>query len=62
MVFAGSHSIVVSRLRRPFLSDRYFFITVRLLRQRANLTDRTHNWKSHTPQKRRSALTTAPAL
>jgi hypothetical protein len=25
----------VSRLRRPFLSDRYFFITVRLLKERA---------------------------
>jgi hypothetical protein len=26
-----SYSIAVSRLRRPFLFDRYFFITVRLL-------------------------------
>ena len=29
----------MSRLRRPFLSDRYFFITVRLLRRRLKLTD-----------------------
>ena len=29
----------MSRLRRPFLSDRYFFITVRLLRRRDKLTD-----------------------
>jgi REP element-mobilizing transposase RayT len=29
----------VSRLRRPFLSDRYFFVTVRLLRPRVKMTD-----------------------
>jgi REP-associated tyrosine transposase len=29
----------VSKLRRPFLSDRYFFITVRLLRRRLKLTE-----------------------
>jgi putative transposase len=29
----------VSKLRRPFLSDRYFFITVRLLKRRAKLTE-----------------------
>ena len=29
----------MSRLRRPFLSDRYFFVTVRLLKQRARLQD-----------------------
>ena len=29
----------MSKLRRPFLSDRYFFITVRLLTRRAKLTD-----------------------
>ena len=29
----------VSRLRRPFLSDRYFFVTVRLLEERAKLVD-----------------------
>jgi len=28
----------VSKLRRPFLSGRYFFITVRLLRRRSKLT------------------------
>ena len=27
------------KLRRPFLSDRYFFITVRLLRRRTKLTE-----------------------
>ncbi len=29
----------MSRLRRPFLSDRYFFLTVRLLKERAKLTE-----------------------
>lgn len=29
----------MSKLRRPFLSNRYFFITVRLLRRRAKLAD-----------------------
>ena len=29
----------MSRLRRPFLSDRYFFITVRLLKGRGRLRD-----------------------
>jgi REP-associated tyrosine transposase len=29
----------VSRLRRPFLSDRYFFVTVRLLKERTRLND-----------------------
>jgi REP element-mobilizing transposase RayT len=29
----------VSKLRRPFLSDRYFFITVRLLPRRTNLME-----------------------
>jgi REP element-mobilizing transposase RayT len=38
MISAVSYSSAVSRLRRPFLSDRYFFITVRLLRRRANLS------------------------
>ena len=33
------YSSAVSRLRRPFLSDRYFFITVRLLKERAKLVD-----------------------
>jgi hypothetical protein len=28
------HPIAVSKLRRPFLSDRHFFIVVRLLRRR----------------------------
>ena len=34
-----SYCIAVSKLRRPFLSDRYFFVTVRLLRRRQNLTE-----------------------
>ena len=34
-----SYCIAVSKLRRPFLSDRYFFITVRLLRRRVKMTD-----------------------
>ena len=29
----------MSRLRRPFLSNRYFFITVRLLKRRAKLSE-----------------------
>jgi REP element-mobilizing transposase RayT len=29
----------VSRLRRPFLSDRFFFVTVRLLKRRSELRD-----------------------
>ena len=33
------YSSAVSRLRRPFLSDRYFFVSVRLLKQRARLQD-----------------------
>lgn len=34
MVFTAArrYSSAVSRLRRPFLADRYFFITVRLLK------------------------------
>ncbi len=31
------YSSAMSRLRRPFLSDRYFFVTVRLLKQRTRL-------------------------
>jgi hypothetical protein len=33
------YSIAVPKLRRPFLSDRYFFIAVRLLRRREKLTE-----------------------
>jgi hypothetical protein len=33
------HSFAVSKLRRPFLSDRYFFIVVRLLRRREKFTE-----------------------
>jgi REP-associated tyrosine transposase len=38
-VLAVSYCIAVSRLRRPFLSDRYFFVTVRLLRRRVKMAD-----------------------
>jgi hypothetical protein len=31
--------IAVSKLRRPFLSHRYFFIVVRLLRRRGKFTE-----------------------
>jgi hypothetical protein len=34
IIAAVPYSIAVSKLRRPFLSDRYFFIVVRLLRRR----------------------------
>lgn len=37
--FTVGYSTAVSKLRRPFLSDRYFFITVRLLQRRTRLTD-----------------------
>jgi len=33
------YSIPVSKLRRPFLSDRYFFVVVRLLRRREKFTE-----------------------
>jgi REP element-mobilizing transposase RayT len=33
------YSSAVSRLRRPFLSDRFFFVTVRLLKRRSELRD-----------------------
>ena len=33
IAFTVSSGSVVSRLRRPFLSNRYFFITVRLLKR-----------------------------
>jgi hypothetical protein len=33
------YSIAVSKLRRPFLSDRYFFTVVRLLRRREKFTE-----------------------
>jgi putative transposase len=39
MALNVSYSSAVSRLRRPFLSDRYFFITVRLRPARAVLAD-----------------------
>ncbi len=33
------YSSAVSKVRRPFLSDRYFFIVVRLLRRREEFTE-----------------------
>jgi hypothetical protein len=33
------YSIAVSKLRRPFLSDRYFFIVARLLRRRQRFSE-----------------------
>ncbi|MGD0695332.1 MAG: hypothetical protein ABSB82_10820 [Terriglobia bacterium] len=39
IILALSYSTAVSRLRRPFLSHRYFFITVRLLKRRAKLSE-----------------------
>ncbi len=38
-VFMMLYSSARSRLRRPFLSDRYFFVTVRLLKDRPRLLD-----------------------
>ena len=34
MIPTVPYSVAVSKLRRPFLSDRYFFIVVRLLKRR----------------------------
>jgi hypothetical protein len=34
----------VSRLRRPFLSDQYFFVAVRLLKKRAQPVDADFPW------------------
>ena len=39
MIAIAPYSIAVSKLRRPFLSDRYFFIVVRLLRRREKFTE-----------------------
>jgi len=39
IALALSYSTAVSRLRSPFLSNRYFIITVRLLRRRAKLSE-----------------------
>lgn len=39
IIRAVSYSSAVSKLRRPFLSDRYFFITVRLLPRRTKLME-----------------------
>src|SRR5579862_5518049 len=34
-----TYSTAMSKLRRPFISDQYFFVTVRLLRWRARFTE-----------------------
>jgi hypothetical protein len=39
IILAASYSSALSKVRRPFLSNRYFFITVRLLKRRAKLTE-----------------------
>ena len=39
IIATGPYSIAVSKLRCPFLSDRYFFIVVRLLRRREKFTE-----------------------
>jgi len=39
MIAAVPYSIAVSKLRRPFLSDQYFFIAVRLLGRRKKFTE-----------------------
>jgi len=36
---ARTYSSAVSKLRRPFLADRFFFITMRLLRRRTKLSE-----------------------
>jgi hypothetical protein len=37
--YPALYSDGVSRLRRPFLSDGFFFVTVRLLNERSKLSD-----------------------
>jgi len=39
MIPTVPYSVAVSKLRRPFLSDRYFFIVVRLLKRREKFTE-----------------------
>ncbi len=39
ITFLVSYCSSVSRLRRPFLSDRFFFVTVRLLKRRNELAE-----------------------
>ena len=39
IILAVSYSSAVSKLRRRFLSNRYFFVTVRLLKRRAKLIE-----------------------
>jgi hypothetical protein len=39
MIATVPYPIAVSKLRRPFLSDRYFVIVVRLLRRREKFTE-----------------------
>jgi hypothetical protein len=39
IIATAPYPIAVSKLRRPFLSDRYLFIVVRLLRRREKLTE-----------------------
>ena len=51
----------MSRLRRPFLYDRYIFVTVNLLRSRRKLEERDLGWLAialaRMRQKQRFALT-----
>ena len=42
-----------SRLRRPSLWDRYFFLTVNLLRGRSYLGERDFEWLASAPERRR---------
>jgi hypothetical protein len=39
ITFPALYSSAVSRLRRPFLSDRFFFATVRVLKRRNEMRD-----------------------
>jgi hypothetical protein len=39
MIATVPYAIAESKLRRPFLFDRYFFIVVRLLRRREKFTE-----------------------
>jgi hypothetical protein len=39
IAFSVLYFSAASRPRRPFLSDRYFFMTVRLAKERAKLDD-----------------------
>jgi hypothetical protein len=60
IITAVPYFIAVSKLRRPFLSDRYFFIVARLLRRREKFTEPDFALLARvTCEKERPTVTTA---